>query len=87
MQVMSIILQAMNAGKHCHQTAMAAVREMVRVYPLVALHQSSGKLAVGDAAGDVHSMAIHIYDLNRSFLIFASIPSRVGFCATRLTVL
>eukprot|EP00250_Pteridium_aquilinum_P014398 c21963_g1_i1 orf=61-4728(+) len=63
-QVMSIILQAMNTGKHCHQTAMAAVREMVRVYPMVALHQSSGKLAVGDAAGDVHSLAIHVYDLN-----------------------
>lgn len=63
-QVMSIILQTMNTGKHCHQTAMAAVREMVRVYPMVALHQDSGKLAVGDAAGDVHSLAIQVYDLN-----------------------
>ena len=55
----------MNTGKHCNQTAMAAVKEMVRAYPMVAFHQASGKLAVGDAAGDVHSLAIHIYDINR----------------------
>jgi hypothetical protein len=55
----------MNTGKHCHETAMAAVKEMVRVYPMVALHQASGKLGVGDVAGDVHSLAIHVYDINR----------------------
>lgn len=63
-QVTSIILKTMNFGKHCYQSAMAAVREMVRVYPMVAVHQASGKLAVGDAVGDVHSLTIQVYDLN-----------------------
>ncbi|KAH7405282.1 hypothetical protein KP509_15G063500 [Ceratopteris richardii] len=65
-QAMAIILQIMNVDRQCHQTAMGAIKEMARVYPMVGFHQGSGKVAVGDAAGDVHSLAIHIYDLNSS---------------------
>ncbi|KAJ7567333.1 hypothetical protein O6H91_02G142800 [Diphasiastrum complanatum] len=71
-QVSSFILQTMDPAnsllrKHCLHTAMTAVREMVRLFPMVALHQgfvvSNAKLAVADAIGDLRSLAIHVYDL------------------------
>lgn len=73
-QVTSLILQTLEAAnyslrKQCIQSAMAAVREMVRVFPMVALYPGSStsnpKLAVGDPVGDVRTVAIHVYDLHR----------------------
>lgn len=51
--------------KSCLQSAMAALREMVRIFPMVALNQSSTRLAAGDAVGDIRTLSIQIYDLQR----------------------
>ncbi|KAH9308951.1 hypothetical protein KI387_036862, partial [Taxus chinensis] len=67
-KVTNYILQTMDTSnsvlrKSCLQSAMVALREMVRVFPMVALNQSSTKLAVGDAVGDIQTLSIQVYDL------------------------
>ncbi|XP_057824164.2 uncharacterized protein LOC131036328 isoform X2 [Cryptomeria japonica] len=67
-KVTNYILQTMDTGnsvlrKSCLQSAMAALREMVRIFPMVALNQSSTRLAAGDAVGDIRTLSIQIYDL------------------------
>lgn len=42
---------------------MATLREVVRVYPMVALNDTSTRLAVGDAIAEVNSANIHVYDM------------------------
>ncbi|KAL8138888.1 hypothetical protein V2J09_004889 [Rumex salicifolius] len=49
--------------KTCVQSSLTALKEVVRVYPMVALNESSTRLAIGDAIADVNTASIHVYDL------------------------
>lgn len=49
--------------KTCFQSSMATLREVVRVYPMVALNDTSTRLAVGDAIAEVNNASIHVYDM------------------------
>ncbi|XP_057521344.1 uncharacterized protein LOC130801496 [Amaranthus tricolor] len=67
-KVVNFILQTMDPAnsvmrKTCLQSAMATLREVVRVYPMVALNDSSTRLAVGDAIAEVNNAHIHVYDM------------------------
>ncbi|KAK9145983.1 hypothetical protein Sjap_005886 [Stephania japonica] len=67
-KVVSFILQTMDPGnsvmrKACLPIAMAALKEIVRVYPMVSINDASTKLAVGDAIGDISSVTIRVYDM------------------------
>ncbi|KAL4565491.1 hypothetical protein LXL04_029589 [Taraxacum kok-saghyz] len=67
-KVVSFILQTMDPGnmamrRSCLQNSMATLREIVRVFPMVALNDSSTRLAVGDAIGDINKAIIRVYDM------------------------
>lgn len=67
-KVVNFILQTMDPAnsvmrKTCFQSSMATLREVVRVYPMVALNDTSTRLAVGDAIAEVNNASIHVYDM------------------------
>lgn len=67
-KVVNFILHTMDPAnsvmrKTCLQVSMATLREVVRVYPMVALNDTSTRLAVGDAIAEVNSATIHVYDM------------------------
>lgn len=64
------ILQTMDPGnstmrKSCLQSSMTALKEVVRVFPMVALNDTSTRLAVGDAIGEINNASIRVYDMQR----------------------
>lgn len=70
MQVINFILQTIDPGnsvmrKTCLKSAMAALKEIIRVFPMVALNETSTKLAVGDAIGEIKNASIRVYDMQR----------------------
>ncbi len=70
LQVVNFILHTMDPGnlvmrKTCIQSSMTALREVVRVFPMVALNDTSTRLAVGDAIGEVNNASISVYDMQR----------------------
>lgn len=70
LQVVSYVLQTMDPSnlvmrKVCLHTSMLALREIARVFPMIALNGRATRLAVGDAIGDIHSVTIHVYDVER----------------------
>lgn len=42
---------------------MTTLKEVVRVFPMVALNDTSTRLAVGDAIGDMKNASIRVYDM------------------------
>lgn len=67
-KVVNFILQTMDPGnsvmrKTCFQRSMTALREVIRVFPMVAMNESSTKLAFGDAIGEINSAIIQVYDM------------------------
>jgi hypothetical protein len=56
--------------KACIISSMMALREMARVFPMVALNESMTRLAVGDAIGEIHNATIRVYDIER-YICFA----------------
>lgn len=67
-KVVNFVLQTMDPGnlvmrKACLNSSMVALREIARVFPMVALNDSSTRLAVGDAIGDIHNVTIRVYDI------------------------
>lgn len=44
---------------------MITLREITRIFPMVAMNESSTRLAVGDAIGDIRSVTVRVYDLER----------------------
>ncbi|PWA74078.1 transducin/WD40 repeat-like superfamily protein [Artemisia annua] len=67
-KVVNFILQTMDPGnlamrRSCLQKSMATLKEVVRVFPMVTLNDSSTRLAVGDAVGDINKAIIRIYDM------------------------
>ena len=70
LQVVSFILQTIDPGnsimrKTCLQSSMTALKEMVRAFPMVALNDTSTRLAVGDAIGEINNATISVYDMQR----------------------
>ncbi|KAL5749967.1 hypothetical protein ACOSP7_024570 [Xanthoceras sorbifolium] len=67
-KVVNFILQTIDPGnsvmrKTCLQSSMTALKEVVRVFPMVALNEASTKLAVGDAMGEINNASIRVYDM------------------------
>ncbi|ESQ38381.1 hypothetical protein EUTSA_v10028363mg [Eutrema salsugineum] len=67
-KVVNFILQTMDPSntvmrKTCVQTSMATLREVVRVFPMVILNDSSTRLAIGDAITEINNACIRIYDM------------------------
>ncbi|KAF3780156.1 WD repeat-containing protein 7 [Nymphaea thermarum] len=67
-KVVNFILLTMDLGnsvmrQSCLHSSMAALKEVARVFPMVALNQGATRLAVGDLIGDVRKLTIEIYDL------------------------
>ncbi|RDX80160.1 WD repeat-containing protein 7, partial [Mucuna pruriens] len=49
--------------KACFQSSMTTLREVVRVYPMVAINDSWTKLAIGDVIGEINTASIRVYDM------------------------
>ncbi|CAN8308230.1 unnamed protein product [Cochlearia groenlandica] len=67
-KVINFILQTMDPSntvmrKTCLQTSMATLKEVVRVFPMVILNDSSTRLAIGDAITESNNTCISIYDM------------------------
>ncbi|GAB4857436.1 hypothetical protein Ancab_015345 [Ancistrocladus abbreviatus] len=67
-KVVNFILQTMDPSnlvmrKACLQSSMAALKEVTRVYPMVAWSEMSARLAVGDAISEINCANIHVYDM------------------------
>lgn len=67
-KAISYILHTMDPSnlimrKACIISSMMALREMARVFPMVALNESMTRLAVGDAIGEIHDATIRVYDI------------------------
>ncbi|KAL1195420.1 hypothetical protein V5N11_005302 [Cardamine amara subsp. amara] len=67
-KVVNFILQTMDPSntvmrKTCLQTSIATLREVVRVFPMVILNDSSTRLAIGDAITEINNACIRIYDM------------------------
>ncbi|XP_024440013.2 uncharacterized protein LOC7472741 isoform X3 [Populus trichocarpa] len=76
-KVVSFILHTMDPGnsimrKTCLQSSMTALKEMVQAFPMVALNDTSTRLAVGDAIGMINNATISVYDMQRDWLHFLS---------------
>uniref|UniRef100_A0A7N1A0C9 Uncharacterized protein n=1 Tax=Kalanchoe fedtschenkoi TaxID=63787 RepID=A0A7N1A0C9_KALFE len=67
-KVVNYILQTMDPGnlvmrKTCLQSSMAALKEVAHVFPMVAVNETTTRLAVGDAIGNINNAKIQVYDL------------------------
>lgn len=67
-KAISYILHTMDPSnlimrKACIISSMMALREIARVFPMVALNESMTRLAVGDAIGEIHNATIRVYDI------------------------
>ncbi|KAK9277497.1 hypothetical protein L1049_007041 [Liquidambar formosana] len=67
-KAVNFILQTMDHGnsimrRTCLQSSMTALKEVVRVFPMVALNDSLTRLAIGDAIGDINNASIRVYDM------------------------
>jgi hypothetical protein len=51
--------------KTCFQSSMTALKEVVRVFPMVALNDTWTKLAIGDVIGEMNNASIIVYDVQR----------------------
>ncbi|XP_062146298.1 uncharacterized protein LOC133854226 isoform X2 [Alnus glutinosa] len=67
-KVVNFILQTMDPSnsvmrKTCYQSSMTALKEVVRVFPMVALNDTWTRLAVGDVMGETNNASIRVYDM------------------------
>lgn len=67
-KAISYILHTMDPSnlimrKACIINSMMALREIARVFPMVALNESMTRLAIGDAIGEINSATIRVYDV------------------------
>lgn len=70
LQVVNFILQTIDPSnsvlrKACFQSSWTTFKEVVRVYPMVAVNESWTRLAVGDVIGEVNNASIRVYDMQR----------------------
>lgn len=67
-KVLTFILHTMDPSnvvlrRTCFQSSMVVLKELVLVFPMVALNDTSTRLAVGDAIADINSAIIRVYDM------------------------
>ncbi|GAV76135.1 WD40 domain-containing protein [Cephalotus follicularis] len=67
-KVVSFILQTTDPAnsvmrRTCLQSSMVALKEVVRVFPMVALNETLTRLAVGNAIGGIDNASICVYDM------------------------
>ncbi|PIA34273.1 hypothetical protein AQUCO_03800098v1 [Aquilegia coerulea] len=67
-KVINFILQTIDHGnsvmrKTCLVSSMAALKEVIRAFPMVSVNDSSTRLAVGDPIGKIESVTIRVYDM------------------------
>ncbi|KAE9597785.1 hypothetical protein Lal_00041492 [Lupinus albus] len=67
-KVVNFILQTIDPSnsvlrKTCYQSSMTTLKEVVRVYPMVAVNDSWTRLAVGDVIGEINNANIRVYDM------------------------
>lgn len=70
LQVVNFILQTMDPSnsvmrKTCFQSSMTALKEVARVFPMVALNDTWTRLAIGDVIGELYNASIRVYDVQR----------------------
>lgn len=51
--------------KACLNSSMTALREIAHVFPMVGINETSTRLAIGDAIGEIRSFTIRVYDIER----------------------
>ncbi|KAK7369730.1 hypothetical protein VNO80_11773 [Phaseolus coccineus] len=73
-KVVNFILQTIDPSnsvmrKACFQSSMTTFKELVRVYPMVAVNDSWTKLAVGDVIGEINNANIRVYDMQSVTMI------------------
>lgn len=73
-KVVNFILQTIDPSnsvmrKTCFQSSMTTFKEVVRVYPMVAVNDSWTKLAVGDVIGEINNASIRVYDMQSVTMI------------------
>ncbi|KAG9160613.1 hypothetical protein Leryth_019324 [Lithospermum erythrorhizon] len=73
-KVVTFILQTMDHGnsvlrRTCLQSSLMALKEVVIVFPMVALNSTSTRLAVGDAIGDINNAIIRIFDTHSMTIV------------------
>ncbi|KAI4326888.1 hypothetical protein L6164_019412 [Bauhinia variegata] len=73
-KVVNFILQTIDPSnsvmrKACFQSAMTTLKEVVRVYPMVAVNDAWTRLAVGDAFGELNNASIRVYDMQSVTMI------------------
>ncbi|KAG0462827.1 hypothetical protein HPP92_021303, partial [Vanilla planifolia] len=67
-KVVNYVIQTMDPGnlvmrKACLKISLIVLKEISRILPMVAMNESSTRLAVGDAIGDICCATIHVYDI------------------------
>ncbi|KAL3635619.1 hypothetical protein CASFOL_020166 [Castilleja foliolosa] len=50
--------------RSCLQSSTTALKEVVRVFPMIAQNDTSTRLAVGDAIGEINSAIVRVYDMH-----------------------
>ncbi|KAK7358573.1 hypothetical protein VNO77_00506 [Canavalia gladiata] len=73
-KVVHFILQTIDPSnsvmrKACFQSSMTTFKEVVRVYPMVAVNDSWTRLAVGDVVGETNNASIRVYDMQSVTMI------------------
>lgn len=73
-KVITFILQTMDPSnsvlrRSCSQSSMVALKELVRVFPMVALNDTATRLAVGDAIAEIKNASIRVYDMQSMAII------------------
>lgn len=68
--MVTFVLQTMDPSnavmrRTCVQSSMLVLKELIRVFPMLAVNDTSTRLAVGDAISDINSAIIRIYDMQR----------------------
>lgn len=67
-KVVNYVLQTMDPSnlvmrKACLASSLLTLKEIARALPMVALNDSTTRLAIGDAIGDIHVVTIRVYDV------------------------
>ncbi|KZV15370.1 hypothetical protein F511_20355 [Dorcoceras hygrometricum] len=78
--------------KNCLKNSMSALKDVLRVFPMISLNDASTRLAVGDAIGEINNASIRVYDMqsmSKIKVLDASgppgLPGLLG-CASEMTI-
>lgn len=70
LQVVNFILHTIDPSnsvmrKTCFQSSMTTLKEVIRIYPMVAVNDTWTRLAVGDVIREVNNPSIKVFDVQR----------------------